>query len=293
MSAQVSAQVAVLMAAYNAEKTIHQAVDSILASTVPCDLFVVDDCSRIPVEQVVGSSAGVTFIRLTRNCGLAAALNVGLQRILPLGYKYIARMDADDISYPDRFAAQIAFLERHPGVGLVGGGARFIDERTDAVVMHYVPPLAHQEIRNALYFNNCFVHPSWLLRGEVMAHLGPYSLDYPAAEDYEFLRRAASHVILANVPDFLLDYRVSSGGISVSKRHRQLFDRLKIQLRYLDALEWRCWAGMAKTLLLFLLPRKVVTILKAEWRSRRERDHAVYRRAGLPRDRSEIAKPHP
>ena len=289
----MSVQVAVLMAAYNAEKTVRQAVDSILASTVACDLFVVDDCSRVPVEQVVGPCAGVTFIRLPRNCGLAAALNVGLQRILPLGYKYIARMDADDISYPHRFAAQIAFLERHPEVGMVGGGARFIEEKTDAVVMYYAPPVTPDEICKALYFNNCFVHPSWFLRAEILARLGPYSLDYPAAEDYEFLRRAASHVVLANVPDFLLDYRISSGGISVSKRHRQLLDRLKIQLRYRKLREWRCWAGMTKTVLLFLIPRRVVTILKAARRSRWEPAAAVDCRAGLPRGASDIAKPHP
>jgi glycosyltransferase involved in cell wall biosynthesis len=290
----MSVEVAVLMAAYNAEKTIRQAVDSIRASTVPCDLFLVDDCSRVPVEQLLGSPPGVTFIRLARNGGLAAALNVGLQHILPLNYKYIARMDADDVSYPHRLATQIAFLERHPEAGMVGSGACFIDDKTGGLVMHYVPPLVHETIRKALFFNNCFVHPTWLFRGEVLARLGPYSLEFPAAEDYEFLRRISPHVVLANVPDFLLDYRISTGGISVSKRHRQLFDRLKIQIKYLDPLEWRCWAGMAKTLSLFVIPRKIVTVVKAEWRSwHEEDDDVVVERAALPRGESEIAKRGP
>jgi peptidoglycan/xylan/chitin deacetylase (PgdA/CDA1 family)/glycosyltransferase involved in cell wall biosynthesis len=261
------ADVAVLMAAYNADATIREAVDSILASSVAVDLFVVDDCSRVPVQELLGSPPGVTFIRLARNGGLAAALNAGLRHILPLNYKYIARMDADDVSYPQRFAAQLAFLERHPEVGMVGGGARFIDDKTGALVMYYAPPRTHAQIRDALYFNNCFVHPTWLMRSDAMARLGPYSLDYAAAEDYEFVRRAASQVVLANVGEYLLDYRISSGGISVSKRRRQLLDRLKIQLKYRDATKWRCWAGIAKTLLLFVIPRKVVSVLKAEWRS--------------------------
>src|SRR5262249_22799643 len=113
----------------------------------------------------------------------------------------------------------------------------------------------------------------WLFRAEVLARMGPYSLDYPAAEDYEFLRRAASRVAIANVPDILLDYRISTGGISVSKRRRQLLDRLKTQLRYIEPLEWRGWAGMAKTLALFAIPRKLLTALKAELRSwRREKE---------------------
>lgn len=263
----MSAQVAVLMAAYNADDTIRAAVDSILASTVPCDLYLVDDCSRVPVEQLIGPRAGVTFIRLPRNHGLAAALNIGLQHILPLNYKYIARMDADDVSYPHRFTAQIAFLERHPDVAMVGSGARFIDDKSGAMVMYYVPPLEHEDIVKALCFNNCYVHPTWLFRGDDMARVGPYSLDYPAAEDYEYLRRAATQVRLANVPDILLDYRISTGGISVSKRHRQLLDRLKLQIKYLDPLAWRCWAGIAKTLMLFAIPRKIVTAMKAEWGS--------------------------
>jgi hypothetical protein len=106
-----------------------------------------------------------------------------------------------------------------------------------------------------------------MFRGEALPRLVPYSLDYPAAEDYEFLRRAISHAVVANVPDILVDYRISTGGISVSKRQRQLLDRLALQVKYLEPTQWRAWAGMAKTLMLFAIPRVLVTTLKAEWRS--------------------------
>src|SRR3977135_4649997 len=149
------ANVAVLMAAYNADATVREAVDSVLASAIPVVLFVIDDCSRVPVQELLGSRPGVTFIRLPRNGGLAAALNAGLKHILPLGYKYIARMDADDISYPHRFAAQVAFMERHPEVGMLGSGARFIDDKTGAPVMYYAPPLDPEQIRKAVVFNKC------------------------------------------------------------------------------------------------------------------------------------------
>ena len=287
----MSAEVAVLMAAYNAEKTLRAAVDSILASTVPCDLFIVDDASRVPVAEVIGERANVTIIRLPQNGGLAAALNVGLGQILSRNYKYVARMDADDVSYPHRFATQIAFLERNPEVTLVGSGARFIDDRSGAMIMYYVPPLAPEAIRKALYFNNCFVHPTWLIRGAALKDLGPYSLDYPAAEDYEFVRRIGARAKVANVPDYLLDYRISTGGISVSKRTRQLRDRLAIQFHYLEPLEWRAWAGMAKTLALFAIPRALVNTLKAEWRSWQADDGGrITPGSNLPRSTSEIAK---
>jgi glycosyltransferase involved in cell wall biosynthesis len=258
----MTTQVAVLMAAYNADATIRAAVDSVLASTMPCDLYIVDDCSRVPVSEVLGTPAGVTHIRLARNHGLAAALNAGLKHILPCGYKYIARMDADDISYPHRLATQFAFLEAHPDVGLVGSGARFIDDKTGAMVMRYVPPLGSEDIRKALFYNNCIVHPSWMIRADVLTRTGPYSLDYPAAEDYEFLRRISPRITMANVEEFLLDYRISTSGISVARRRRQLLDRLRIQFKYIDPLEWRSWAGMARTLLLFAIPRGLLAIIK-------------------------------
>ena len=286
----MSAKIAVLMAAYNAEKTLRAAVDSILASTVPCDLYIVDDCSRLPVEQVIGTRPNLTIIRLPRNGGLAAALNVGLARILPLDYKYIGRMDADDVSYPHRFASQLAFLDEHPEYAMVGAGARFIDDKTGAPLMFYMPPLTPETIRHALFFNNCFVHPTWLFRAQALASVGPYSLDYPAAEDYEFLRRATQRLAIANVPEVLVDYRISTGGISVSKRQRQLLDRLKIQIRYMQPLEWRSWAGMAKTLMLFAIPRQVLTTIKAEWRSWHP-PAAASAGSNLPSGTSEIAKP--
>jgi glycosyltransferase involved in cell wall biosynthesis len=286
----MSAEVAVLMAAYNAEKTLRAAVDSILASTVACDLYIVDDASRVPVAQVIGERANVTIIRLAQNGGLAAALNVGLGHILPRNYKYVARMDADDVSYPHRFATQIAFLERNPEIALVGSGARFIDDRSGAMIMYYVPPLTPEAIRKALYFNNCFVHPTWLIRGDKLKDLGAYSLAYPAAEDYEYLRRNIARVTVANVPEYLLDYRISTGGISVSKRTRQLLDRLAIQFRYLEPLEWRAWAGIAKTLALFAIPRALVTTLKAEWHSPHGDGGRTTTRSDLPRGASEIAR---
>jgi hypothetical protein len=125
-----------------------------------------------------------------------------------------------------------------------------------------------------------------MFRGEALPRLAPYSLDYPAAEDYEFLRRAISHAVVANVPDILIDYRISTGGISVSKRQRQLLDRLALQVKHLEPTQWRAWAGMAKTLLLFAIPRVLVTTLKAEWGSWHPQGELV----GVPHPTSDTAQ---
>jgi len=260
----MSTQIAVLMPAYNAERTIREAVDSVLANTQTCDLFIIDDCSRVPVAEVIGPHERVEIIRLDKNRGLSGALNIGLAHILERGYRYIARMDADDFSYPDRLAKQLAFMEANPQVGAVGTSVRFVNEESGAIRYHEAP-LDHEAVRRRLFFNNAFVHSTWMLRAEVPKTYGFYSAEYPAAEDYEYLRRIAPHVALANLPDYLLDYRIVTTSVSVTKRRRQLYDRLRIQFAYFEWLEWRAWAGAATTLLLFAVPLKWLEFLKLEW----------------------------
>ncbi len=259
----MSAEVAVLMPAYNADKTIRAAVDGILASTIPCDLYIVDDCSRVPVAECLGPLPGVEIMRLEQNHGLAGALNAGLRRILPLNYRYIARMDADDIAYPDRLAKQVEFLNAHPNVAVVGSWCRYFDEHTGEALYVLAKPVDPTSVRRTLFFNNAVCHPTAMIRADVLRRIGPYSVDYPVAEDYELLRRIAAEFDIANLPEVLLDYRVSSQGQSVARRRRQLYDRLRIQLKYFDALEWRAWAGVLQTLGLFVFPAKLVSMVKS------------------------------
>jgi len=254
--------VAVLMAAYNAEATIGQAVGSILASTIPCDIVIVDDCSRTPVKDVVGPLDRVEIVRLDRNLGPAAARNVGIERVLAAGYRYLAILDADDVTYPERFAKQVAFLDAHPQVVAVGTWERFVDENTGETLFHHTPPCAPDEVRNRMFFNCALAHSTVMMRVSAIGEMGRYAPEYPAAEDYELLRRLGTRYELANLPECLVDYRLSSQGISLQRRRRQLLDRMRIQLKYFSPLNWRAWAGFSRTLALFLVPLPILTALK-------------------------------
>jgi glycosyltransferase involved in cell wall biosynthesis len=256
------AEVAILMAAYNADATIRQAVESALAGVAPCRVFVVDDCSRVPVSQVLGQMDRVEIIRLDKNLGPAGARNAGLQRILAAKYQYVAIFDADDVSYPERFARQVAFLEQNPHVAAVGTWARYIDDRSGEPVFHLRNVCDPDAVRSAMFFNCALANSSVMIRTDAIVRVGLYSFKYPAAEDYELLRRISTEFDLANLPEYLVDFRISRGGISVKRRRRQLFDRLLIQMKYFAPLNWRAWAGVASTLLLFPLPRTFVTAIK-------------------------------
>jgi len=100
------------------------------------------------------------------------------------------------------------------------------------------------------------------MRADVLRSVGLYSEHYPVAEDYELARRISRKFAIANIPTVLLDYRISLGGLSRTRRRRQLLDRFKIQLKYFQAKEPSAWLGLAKTCLLFLLPVAVIGKMK-------------------------------
>jgi glycosyltransferase involved in cell wall biosynthesis len=204
--------VAVLMAAYNADKTLKQAVNSLLEGTHPCKIYIVDDCSRVPAADVLGphDPARVEIIRLAKNGGPGNARNAGLKRILESGHDFVAIMDADDISFPERIEKQVAFLNANPPIGLVGCWERVIDEN-DAFVSLVALPCAPQEIRNNLFVKMFVSHPTWIVRADVLREVGGYAPQYYAAEDYELLRRIAVRHDVANIPEYLLHYRATRG----------------------------------------------------------------------------------
>jgi glycosyltransferase involved in cell wall biosynthesis len=243
------------MAAHNAERTIRHAVESVLDGTLPCDVFIADDASRIPVTDALGPLAErVTVIRLDKNVGPGGARNAALAGVLAGNYKYVAIMDADDISHPTRLAVQREFLESHSKVGAVGTWVRLFDDRTGETVYSINRAADSDTIRKLMYFNIGLSHATAMLRADALREVGIYDADYAAAEDYELLRRIGTRYDFANIPECLLSYRISPGGQSRSRRLRQLYDRLRTQLRYFEPLEWRAWAGVIKTALVMLVP---------------------------------------
>lgn len=249
-------RVAVVMCAYNAERTIGDAVRSIVDGSYPCKLFIVDDCSAIPVDSVLTGIDGacVEIIRLQHNVGAARARNIALERIASEGFDFIAIMDADDIAHPDRIARQVGYLESNPQIGLVGSWVRLIDDRSGKVIGHSELPCDPQAIRNRLPVRMCMSHPTWMARADVFAAVGHYSPSYRAAEDYELLRRIAARFDVATMPEYLVDYRLSSDGITNRLRRRELLNRVRIQLRHLEVRNWRAWSGIVRTLALLVLP---------------------------------------
>lgn len=241
-----------------------------LASIGPqeqCDVLVVDDGStQKPLDEAAARAAfqgqgNIHFLRQPQNRGIEHALNAGLQWIMQQGYELVGRLDCGDLNMPERFALQRAFLETHPQVMLLGGAAAFVDMQgqTQFITRH---PVDHASIRKAFYANSVVIHPTVVFRSKVLDSVGLYPTDVRAAEDYSFFWNIAERFPVANLPDILIRYELNPGSISLSRRGRQLRSRLKVQWQH-RSLHPRSWLGLLRTLMILIIPYKLLFRLKA------------------------------
>lgn len=196
------------MPVYNAAKYLPEAIDSILSQTFQdFEFLIINDGSTDQTEKIINSYTDQRIRLVSQdNQGLSVALNKGLN--LARG-KYIARMDADDISLPERLAKQAAFMDSHPAVGICGTGAMIIDEQGQAI-RRAAYPLSHEEIEVELLFNSTFAHPAVMFRRSV---LQTHNLNYhhDKGEDFELWTRAVKVTKLANLKECLIKYRLGVG----------------------------------------------------------------------------------
>jgi glycosyltransferase involved in cell wall biosynthesis len=217
MSTAPTPAVSVLMPVYNAGRFLPAALESILAQTVAdFELIAIDDGSRDGSAGVLQDfAARDPRIRVfsQENRGIVATLNRALELArAPL----VARMDADDLSRPDRFAKQISYLRQHPEVAAVSGAMDVIDDggaylRTD------VFPTLPGAIESELIHRNCFCHAPVMARTAALRSVGGYRRNVQYAEDYDLWLRLSEVARLASLPDVL--YSVRMHPVTISARH--------------------------------------------------------------------------
>lgn len=209
-------EVTVLMAVYNGEPFLREAIESILHQTYTnFEFLIVDDGSVDGSVSIIESYTDerIRLVRNGRNLGLPKSLNRGLG--LARG-TFVARQDADDISRPDRLEKQVRFLQDHPGIALVGSAFQEINQEgqvTDLVTL----PCEPDEIRWDLHFYCPFVHGVVTAHTSVLKQVGGYSEDFGYAQDYELWTRMAPMHLMANLEEVLVQYRTSP--VSMTSTH--------------------------------------------------------------------------
>ncbi len=202
----MSPLVSILMPIYKTAPFLREAMDSMLSQTfTDFELIVLNDCSPDNAEEILDEYKDPRIVRYRgeKNEGLANVLNVGMQRARG---KYIARMDSDDISAPNRLEVQVNYLEQHPDIDLCSCGMNLFGAMED----QWIRESDFETLRiNALFFSP-ILHASSVWRREAFDRLGlRFRQEMVPAEDYDLWCRALSGGLrLVNIPECLYQYRI-------------------------------------------------------------------------------------
>lgn len=206
---EVNPKVSIVLPVYNAEPYLSQCIESMLNQTFDdFELLIINDGSTDNSLEVMNAYAAIDsrikLINNTTNIGLVSVLNQSVEQCLG---EYVARMDADDWSEPDRLELQFNYLECHPKVGIVGSWIKLFGEKNE--IWHYRNNDAF--IKTLLLFKtNGFPHNSIMLRKSVFEKF-KYNREYKHIEDTELWLRIMfqePELEFANIPKVLTHYRI-------------------------------------------------------------------------------------
>jgi len=208
------------MPVYQAERYLEEAAESILAQSFDdFELLLLDDGSTDASPRILADLAARDDriqLFVERHAGLVSRLNDGIARARGV---YIARMDADDISYPERFERQIAYLEANPTCVAVGTAVDEIDPDGRTIRSMDIRP-THEEIDDRLLRGDggALIHASAMYRSDALRSIGGYRPGLDGGEDMDLHLRLAEIGRLANLPERLFLYRKNFAGMTFSRR---------------------------------------------------------------------------
>ena len=227
-------RITVLMSVYNGEKHLSEAIDSILQQTfTDFEFLIIDDGSldntRAILQRYSKKDGRIRVVRNDKNLGLTKSLNLGID--LAKG-EYIARMDADDISLPTRFARQVAFMDTHPKVGVVGSYTLKQYKENSRIAKN---PCTHEMIHAGLLTGPKIFHPTAFIRAAILRrHHIYYTNEFTYAQDFDLWVKIAKHADLANIPEVLCHQRIHENSISNSNRQEQDYFAARIRQTQLE-----------------------------------------------------------
>jgi glycosyltransferase involved in cell wall biosynthesis len=238
---------AVIMSVYINDrlKFVKESVESILNQTfTQFDYFIVfDGPVDAEIESYISSisDSRLRFFKLEKNGGLAIALNYLLHIVLlDPGYRFIARMDADDISMPERFDRQYRFLSENEEIACVGSWYEEIDESGKHLADIRLP-INHDDLKKRYSTRTPFAHPSVMYRRELIERAGFYPTDTVLMEDNALWGNALIvGMRFANVPEYLIKFRIDRDFYRRRSGVRYGFNYIRTRLKVLNFLVTPC-----------------------------------------------------
>lgn len=226
------------MPIYNGEKYLREAIESILGQSFTNFTFlIIDDGSTDTSVNIVKSYTDprIKLIVNEKNLGISKTLNLGIENTETT---YVARMDQDDISLPNRIEEQVHFMDTHPNVGVCGTWIKTFGTGRDEYIKKL--PMHHDDISVMLLFQNPMAHPTVMMRKDVLDKNSlRYDPLYDGLEDYDLWERMSLVTRIKNIPDALLRYRLHPKQLSRTSGERQ--EKLeKIHARQYQRLGIKC-----------------------------------------------------
>lgn len=221
-------KISVIMSAYNSEKYIQKAIESILKQTFSdFEFIIIDDWSFDNTWKIIKDfekeDSRIIFIKNEKNLWIYKSLNKWLEISK---WEYIAIMDSDDISFLDRFEKQINFLEKNKNIWLLWWQYKIIDSEWK-IVWEKKYPL--KDFEKYIFFRNPIWHPSIMIRKKCFLDLWFYDDSFFYAEDLELFLRFSQKYKSENLNDFLLFYRIHSSNSIIKKQKIMIKETLKIR----------------------------------------------------------------
>jgi glycosyltransferase involved in cell wall biosynthesis len=241
--------ISVVMSIYSEKvEWIRESVDSILNQTFSDFEFIIinDNPSRtensILLEEYRKKDTRIVILTNEQNLGLTKSLNKGIKTAKG---KYIARMDADDISLPARFEKQVQVMENNPDIIVCGGRIKMFGRK---IIHPFTAPEKSQNIKNLLIKKSCISHPCSIIRKNTLLnnHI-LYDENYTYAQDYKLWIDLCDIGDFYNIQEFLLRYRCSRVQISYQKKaqydcsamaRREYIRRILKRKKYTGEIDW-------------------------------------------------------
>ena len=257
--------ISVVMPNFNGAKHLSEAIESILTQTFrDFELVIIDDCSSDESWDIIQVFAGkddrILPLRNERNLKICGTLNRGLTFARGA---YIVRMDSDDVARPDRLIRQLLFMGApgHEGIGVSGSYCLVIDDEGRALGTKTFP-LRDGEIRRSFWWRNPIQHSASIIRRACFDEFGAYDERLLLAEDLDLWMRFGQRYELANIPEVLLEYRVSDRSSIIADQKAMLKQSIRARWegahKYGYGMPARACLSIAATWMMRFLPSRIV-----------------------------------
>ncbi|MEI7451808.1 MAG: glycosyltransferase family 2 protein [Candidatus Falkowbacteria bacterium] len=254
-------KVSVLMPAYNAEKYIGEAIESILNQAFnDFEFIIIDDCSTDKTWEIIQEYAQkdsrIKAFHNEKNLGIAGNRNK-LKKIAQ--GEYVIWQDADDVSVNTRIKRQVAYMDNNSEVGMCGGFLQFFNSKGNLHIRRYKEN--DEDLRKNIFRFSPVAQPGAIIRKSVLDEIGDYDLNYPPAEDLDMSFRIGRKYKFANLQEVVIKYRENNNSATFTKLKTIELKTISIRLRYADDKFYIMTFGdhiysIAQYISIFIIPAK-------------------------------------